>query len=39
MIAIQEMSRSLGRRTSGLIVGAVILADLTAQILPGDHTY
>ena len=39
VFAIEEMSRSFEVRTSGLIVGAVILAGLTAQVLLGDYTY
>lgn len=39
VFAIEEMSRSFEAKTSGLIVGAVILAGLTAQVLLGDYTY
>jgi chloride channel protein, CIC family len=39
VLAIEKMSRSFEARTSGLIVGAAILADLTAQVLLGDYTY
>ena len=39
VFAIEEMSRSFEVRASGLIIGAVILAGLTAQALMGDYTY
>jgi H+/Cl- antiporter ClcA len=39
VFAIEEMSRSFEMRASGLIIGAVILAGLTAQALLGDYTY
>jgi H+/Cl- antiporter ClcA len=39
VFAIEEMSRSFEVRASGLIIGAVILAGLTAQALLGDYTY
>jgi H+/Cl- antiporter ClcA len=39
VFAIEEMSRSFEMRASGLIIGAVILAGLTAQALVGDYTY
>jgi H+/Cl- antiporter ClcA len=39
VFAIEEMSRSVEVRASGLIIGTVILAGLTAQTLLGDYTY
>ena len=39
VFAIEEMSRSFEVRASGLIIGAVILAGLTAQAILGDYTY
>ncbi|HEY1709490.1 MAG TPA: chloride channel protein [Rhizomicrobium sp.] len=39
VFGIEEMSRSFEVRTSGLIIGAVILAGLIAQALLGDYTY
>jgi H+/Cl- antiporter ClcA len=39
VFAIEEMSRSFETRASGLIIGAVILAGLTAQAILGDYTY
>ena len=39
VFAIEEMSRSFEVRASGLIIGAVILAGLTAQALLGNYTY
>ncbi len=39
VFAIEEMSRSFEVRASGLIIGTVILAGLTAQTLLGDYTY
>src|SRR6201989_428394 len=39
VFAIEEMSRSVELRASGLLIGAVILAGLTAQALLGDYTY
>jgi H+/Cl- antiporter ClcA len=39
VFAIEEMSRSFEVRASGLTIGAVILAGLTAQALLGDYTY
>lgn len=39
VFAIEEMSRSFEMRTSGLIIGTVILAGLTAQALLGNYTY
>jgi H+/Cl- antiporter ClcA len=39
VFAIEEMSRSFEVRASGLIIGAVIIAGLTAQALVGDYTY
>ena len=39
VFAIEEMSRSFEIRASGLIIGAVILAGLTAQAILGDYTY
>jgi H+/Cl- antiporter ClcA len=39
VFAIEEMSRSFEVRASGLIIGAVILAGLTAQALLGDYIY
>jgi len=39
VFAIEEMSRSFEVKTSGLIISAVIIAGLTAQMLLGDYTY
>ncbi len=39
VFAIEEMSRSFEMRTSGLIIGAVILAGLTSLALFGNYTY
>jgi H+/Cl- antiporter ClcA len=39
VFAIEEMSRSFEARTNGLVIGAVILAGLTAQVILGDYTY
>lgn len=39
VFAIEEMSRSFEMRTSGLIIGAVILAGMTSLALLGDYTY
>ena len=39
VFAIEEMSKSFGTRTSGLIIAAVILAGLVSQSLLGDYTY
>jgi H+/Cl- antiporter ClcA len=39
VFAIEEMSRSFEVKTSGLILGAVIIAGLTAQVALGDYTY
>jgi H+/Cl- antiporter ClcA len=39
VFAIEEMSRSFEVRASGLIIGTVILAGLTAQMFLGDYTY
>lgn len=39
VFGIEEMSRSFEARTSGLIVGAVIAAGLTAIALVGDYAY
>jgi H+/Cl- antiporter ClcA len=39
VFGIEEMSRSFETRTSGLLIAAVILAGLTAQILLGNYTY
>jgi H+/Cl- antiporter ClcA len=39
VFAIEEMSRSFEANASGLIIGAVILAGLTAQAILGDYTY
>lgn len=39
VFAIEEMSRSFEARASGLIIGAVIVAGMTAQMLLGDYTY
>ena len=39
VFAIEEMSRSFEVRTSGLIIGAVILAGMTSLALLGDYTY
>ena len=39
VFAIEEMSRGFEIKTSGLIIGAVILAGLTAQAILGNYTY
>jgi len=39
VFAIEEMSRSFELRTSGLIVGGIVVAGLTAQVALGDYTY
>ena len=39
VFAIEEMSRSFEAETSGIILGAVIAAGLTAIALQGDYTY
>jgi H+/Cl- antiporter ClcA len=39
VFGIEEMSRSFEARTSGLLIAAVILAGLTAQVLLGNYTY
>ncbi len=39
VFAIEEISRSFEVRTSGLIIGAVILAGITSLALSGDYTY
>jgi len=39
VFAIEEISRSFEVRTSGLIIGAVILAGMTSLALTGDYTY
>ena len=39
VFGIEEMSRSFETRTSGLIIGAVIAAGLTAMSLLGDYAY
>jgi H+/Cl- antiporter ClcA len=39
VFAIEEISRSFEARTSGLIIGAVILAGLTSLALFGNYTY
>ncbi|HWA31206.1 MAG TPA: chloride channel protein [Rhizomicrobium sp.] len=39
VFAIEEISRSFEVRTSGLIIGAVILAGITSMALIGDYTY
>ena len=39
VFGIEEMSRSFEARTSGIIIGAVIAAGLTALSLQGDYTY
>jgi len=39
VFAIEEMSRSFEMRTSGLIIGAVILAGLTSLAMLGNYTY
>jgi H+/Cl- antiporter ClcA len=39
VFAIEEMSRRFEARTSGLIIAAVIIAGLTAQVILGDYTY
>ncbi len=39
VFGIEEMSRSFEARTSGLVLGTVILAGLTSIALLGDYTY
>jgi H+/Cl- antiporter ClcA len=39
VFAIEEISRSFEARTSGLIIGAVIVAGMTSLALLGDYTY
>jgi H+/Cl- antiporter ClcA len=39
VFAIEEISRSFEARTSGLIIGAVILAGMTSLALFGNYTY
>ncbi|HSM95044.1 MAG TPA: chloride channel protein [Rhizomicrobium sp.] len=39
VFAIEEISRSFEVRTSGLIIGAVILGGMTSLALLGDYTY
>ena len=39
VFAIEEISRSFEMRTSGLIIGAVILSGITSLALMGDYTY
>lgn len=39
VFAIEEMSRSFEIRTSGLIIGGIVVAGLTAQVALGDYTY
>lgn len=39
VFAIEELSRSFEARTSGLIIGAVILAGMTSLALVGNYTY
>ncbi len=39
VFGIEEMSRSFEARTSGIILGAVIAAGITALSLQGDYTY
>lgn len=39
VFGIEEMSRSFERRTSGLVIGAVIAAGLTSLALIGNYTY
>ncbi len=39
VFGIEELSRSFEQRTSGLIIGAVIAAGLTAMTLLGDYSY
>lgn len=39
VFAIEEMSRSFELRTSGLIIGGIVVAGLTAQVALGDYTY
>lgn len=39
VFAIEEMSRSFDVRTSGLVIGAVILAGLTSLATMGNYTY
>jgi H+/Cl- antiporter ClcA len=39
VFGIEEMSRRFEAKTSGLLIGAVILAGLTAQAILGNYTY
>ena len=39
VFGIEEMSRSFEARTSGIVIGAVIAAGLTALSMQGDYTY
>ncbi len=39
IFAIEELSRSFEERTSGIILIAVIVAGLAAQVLQGNYTY
>lgn len=39
VFGMEEMSRSFEARTSGLLIAAVILAGLTAQVMLGNYTY
>lgn len=39
VFAIEELSRSFEARASGLILGTIIVAGLTAQAILGDYTY
>ncbi|MGN6515535.1 MAG: chloride channel protein [Rhizomicrobium sp.] len=39
VFAIEEISRSFEARTSGLIIGAVIIGGMTSLVVLGDYTY
>lgn len=39
VFAIEELSRSFDERTSGIVMGAIIAAGLTATALMGNYTY
>lgn len=39
VFAIEELSRSFEEKTNGIVIGAVILAGVTAQIVLGNYSY
>ncbi len=39
MFAIEEMGRSFDRRTSGIVLSAVVVAGLTAMFITGNYDY